>query len=97
MYELRDDLLSVSLVEQQQIVEVTKFFGFRGAKSINKSLGDHYNTSVLNSILTILGDIKQVKSAAGLHWMLSLLMKVTKKDSENVVANKCVSILKEVR
>lgn len=70
---------------------------FRGAKNINKSIGDHFNNSVLNSLLVIMDQIKQIKSAAGLHWLFVLLLKVTKKDNEQVVTNKCVSLLKEVR
>ncbi|XP_066259587.1 baculoviral IAP repeat-containing protein 6 isoform X2 [Euwallacea similis] len=68
----------------------------RGAKNINKSLGDHFNSSVLNSLLSIMSHIKQIKSAAGLHWLLCLLLKVTKKDNEQLVTSKCVELLTEV-
>ncbi|CAH1128208.1 unnamed protein product [Ceutorhynchus assimilis] len=67
-----------------------------GAKNINKSIGDHFNTSVLNSLLIIIEQIKQVKSAAGLHLLFALLLKVVKKDTEQSVTSKCVTLLKEV-
>ncbi|KAF7274270.1 hypothetical protein GWI33_013063 [Rhynchophorus ferrugineus] len=68
----------------------------RGSKNINKSLADHFHSSVLSSLLQIMDDIKQVKSASGLHWIFALLQKVAKKDNEKAVLKKCISLLRGV-
>lgn len=68
----------------------------RGSKNINKSLADHFHNSVLKSILTMMDDITEIKSASGLHWIFALLLKVTRRDNEQFVSKKCVSLLKDV-
>ncbi|XP_050306481.1 baculoviral IAP repeat-containing protein 6 isoform X2 [Anthonomus grandis grandis] len=68
----------------------------RGANNINKSIGDHFRNCVLNSVLKILDELKSVKSAAGLHWILALLLQVTRKENEPEVISKCATLLNEV-
>lgn len=69
---------------------------FRETKNISESFGDQFNNVIQRNLLTIISDVKQVKSPLALQWLFALLLKVTKKDSEQLVLDKCVSLLKEV-
>lgn len=53
-------------------------------------------SAILNSLFSILDDITDIKSAAGLHWLFSLLLKVTTKETESVVSEKCISLLNKI-
>lgn len=52
--------------------------------------------SILTSLFTILDNITDIKSAAGLHWLFSLLLKVTTKETESLVSEKCISLLSKI-
>lgn len=41
-------------------------------------------------------NITDIKSAAGLHWLFSLLLKVTTKETEPLISAKCVSLLSKI-
>ncbi|CAG9860383.1 unnamed protein product [Phyllotreta striolata] len=64
-----------------------------GAENISPNCGEQFNSIVLNSIFSILDSITQIKSAAGLQWMFSLLLKVSTKNQEALIACKCTSLL----
>ncbi|XP_060536619.1 baculoviral IAP repeat-containing protein 6 [Cylas formicarius] len=68
----------------------------RGAKNISKSIGEHFSATVLNSLLIILDSLNEAVSPAGLHWIFSLLLKVSTKENEHLVSNKCLELLKRV-
>ncbi|XP_048523189.1 baculoviral IAP repeat-containing protein 6, partial [Dendroctonus ponderosae] len=67
----------------------------RETKNISDSFGNQFDNVVLRNLLTIMTDIKQVKSPLALQWLFALLLKMTKKDTEQLVGDKCISLLKE--
>ncbi|XP_057657017.1 baculoviral IAP repeat-containing protein 6 isoform X1 [Diorhabda carinulata] len=67
-----------------------------GSENISPSCGDHFNSSVLKALTSILDSITEIKSASGLQWMFSLLLKVTAKNKESMIATKCTALLSNV-
>lgn len=63
---------------------------------MDPSYHEKFNSSILRELTDILDLVKNVKSAAGLQWLISLLFKVTNKDKEATVAEIVVSLLKTV-
>ncbi|KAL1493780.1 hypothetical protein ABEB36_009469 [Hypothenemus hampei] len=68
----------------------------RGAKNINEQTSEIYNGIILKGLLDIFDNLKEVKSAAGLYWILALLLRVVDKNTESIVLRKCIRLLKKI-
>ncbi|XP_072390491.1 dual E2 ubiquitin-conjugating enzyme/E3 ubiquitin-protein ligase BIRC6 [Diabrotica undecimpunctata] len=67
-----------------------------GAENISTTCGEQFSSMVLKGIFSILDSITQIKSAGGLQWLFSLLLKVTTKNKESMIASKCTALLSNV-
>ncbi|KAJ8958619.1 hypothetical protein NQ318_016341 [Aromia moschata] len=67
-----------------------------GANNISPTFGENFSSSVLNALFIELESINKVRSASGLQWIFSLLLKVSTKDKEKLISSKCIALLNKI-
>lgn len=67
-----------------------------GARYINESTGQQFDYKVLQALLNCLPDVSQIWSAGSLHWLVVLMLKVTRGNSHSPLVSQCISLLTQI-
>lgn len=67
-----------------------------GARNINEATGQQFDGKVLQALLQCLPDICAIWSAGSLHWLVVLILKVSRENAQTSLANQCIVLLCQI-
>lgn len=67
-----------------------------GARYINDSTGQNFDSKVLQALLNCLPDIGRIWSAGSLHWLVVLMLRVARGNSHLSLASQCTTLLCQI-